>query len=54
VEPGPLEETLLRVTDPSARRVLDDDPKMRESVVTDGFRIAARWVTTSSRRGLAW
>lgn len=35
--------TLLQVTDPSDLRVLDDNPKTREreTVVTEGFRIAA-------------
>lgn len=34
--------TLLNVTDPSARRVIDDDPTTpaRETVVSDGFRVA--------------
>ncbi len=34
--------TLLNVTDPSERRVLDDDPATppRETVISDGFRIA--------------
>ncbi|MCW5834112.1 MAG: hypothetical protein KIS78_17060, partial [Labilithrix sp.] len=34
--------TLLNVTDPSALRVLDDDPttRPRETTITEGFRVA--------------